>query len=330
MLGMYTIIFLIFFGKETDDRRQVADGGDAVGSERDLHRLTCSLRPGSIGGWGCATRSTWRSSSPAPARTTRPPSRSPPSPSRHWSLSPRDDADLPDAADGLYLGAALGWFDGGELVEAAAAHGRVSDPWTNRVTAGPLLHAGRGSRRNRPSRRTHGDRWRRCSATGSGAVMRSWGRALLLRRPRSTNSCRTTRRLTVPGQTAVAGRPHRAHGQTPTSRAGEVRREGCPRTGTTYLSGDLTSLPSARRLLDPHQQQPPPPQHPELAIGELGTQRQVDQRPGIGRLRRLDDRADHAVGDVVGRREGDVGQTDGLETRRGTRRTRARRRCSPV
>ena len=50
-----------------------------------------------------------------------------------------------------------------------------------------------------------------------------------------------------------------------------------------------------------------------IGDGEWPRCLEVDERPRVGRLRRRDDRADHAVGDGVRRRDRDVGQPDRLE-----------------
>ena len=46
---------------------------------------------------------------------------------------------------------------------------------------------------------------------------------------------------------------------------------------------------------------------------QVALRREVDERSGVGGLRRLDDRADHPLGDRVRRRDRDVGQPDRLQ-----------------
>ena len=58
---------------------------------------------------------------------------------------------------------------------------------------------------------------------------------------------------------------------------------------------------------DQRRQQPDPPQQPASAIGSGRRGVEVDERPRVGRLGRPDDRADHAVGDGMRRRDRDVG-----------------------
>src|SRR4051812_823652 len=50
-----------------------------------------------------------------------------------------------------------------------------------------------------------------------------------------------------------------------------------------------------------------------LGEGQLARRGEIDEWPCVGGLDRLDDRADHPVGDGVGRRDRDIGQADRCE-----------------
>ena len=89
LLGMYSIVFLIFFGKAAliIDRWQTVAillVPNAIFMALSLLVLTCSTVASAS-----ATRSTWRWRSRAPARTTAPRSPSPRPPSRRWWRSRR-------------------------------------------------------------------------------------------------------------------------------------------------------------------------------------------------------------------------------------------------